>query len=199
LVVPYETPIGEGYPVHLEGKYGYNLSQMYYTSDPASCIIYVKQCYSLDLDCKDWFEIRAGNSERIKLNMTNRGNGGDRPRIEIINLDKLADRGWKFQLSQDKCGLPANKWKYAPLVIEIPKDEKPGEYKIELVLSSAQAESLGDPSIMDVEIIEIKVLNNYTDEIVIGSIIAGPIIMLIAIISILIQVKRKKKRWSGEE
>jgi len=198
LLVPFDTPQREKYSISVDGRYGYNLSQMHYTVEPATCIVVIRQYYSLELDCKDKIELRAGNTERIKLNVSNRGNAADRVKIEITNLDQLADRGWKFQLSQDKCGLPANRWKYAPLVIEIPKDEKPGEYKIELVLSSAQAESLGDPSIMDIETITVKVLNNYTEEIVTGAIIAGPIIMLFAIIMIFVQVKRRKERGIHE-
>lgn len=198
LYVPFDTPRSEKYSVSVEGRYGYNLSQMHYTVSPATCIIYVKQYYYLDLDCEDWIKLRAGNSERIRLNTTNRGNGGDRSRIEIVNLEDLDNRGWDVRLDWTPFSIPQNRSKIDTLIISIPSNEKPGEYKIEMILASAQAESLGDDYEMDTETITVQILNNYADEIVTGAIIAGPLIMLFAIIMIIIKVKKRKERGNYE-
>ncbi len=146
-----------------------------------SCILLPRQYYKLSIPQPENVTVRAGNDEKVLIRLLNEGNGADRPRIQIDNLDHLISRGWEVQLSQDKCSLPANRMKVLSIFFHVPSNEVPGTYEIKLTIISAIAESLGEISYIVHRTIEVKVLNNYRDELVTAVWISTPLLILAAV------------------
>jgi len=189
---------GGDHIVNITGKWGNAIDNLTNELVSDSCRFSVPQYYSWEVGSTESVKVRAGNTVKVLFNTTNLGNGSDRPSIGIVNNDEFTDRGWDIQLSTTKPYIPSGRSMIIPLIIEIPEDEEPGTYEIDILYHSRTAENLGKISEAGTQTLTIKVLNNYKDEIISVSIIAGPIILLFVIILVLVQFKRKKERRSNE-
>lgn len=194
ISIPYNTTKNGEYLVLVSGKWNEVNTTVGGDFYPVSCILIVPQHYSMNLTEPEKITMRAGNSKNVRIEMNNTGNGADRPRIEISNLESLIERGWEIQLSMDKCSHPPGKVKIYSLNFKVPRDEKPGRYHIELLIISSQAEAIGDISYRIESSIEIEVLNNYGDELILSAIIVIPIgLILLLSVSLVIIIRRIRR------
>ena len=193
VLVPFETPVGELYPISVHGRFVNTNLTRYTPIYPASCLISIKQNHSFRINEIESSSIKAGHSHSFRINFTNVGNGADRYRIIIPSLHKLADDGWEVFVYEFKPSIPPGKHHIGTVNIKVPSDEKPGNYEVDFVLESRMAESNGEPHIMENGTIHVEVLNNYRDELLTGILIVTPIsIIIILIVGVLISVRRIK-------
>ncbi len=194
ITVPHNTSSGIPLPVSITGKWEAKSNNMSGGMEVASCILVPRQYYKLSVIQCENTTVRAGNDAKIPIRLLNEGNGADRPRIQIDNLDHLISRGWEVQLSQDKCSLPANRMKVLSIFFHVPSNEVPGTYEIKLIIISAIAESLGEISCIGQRTIEVKVLNNYKDELITAAWISAPLLILVAVTILVISLYAKRNR-----
>ncbi len=148
--VPIETSQKTQGQLTVAGKWRYSPGTGGGTIDPVTAIIVIKQYYQFSIGCdKPYVQIGPGSSLGFKIRLINEGNAADRLVVEVTNLDKLADKGWTVQLSQDKFSVPEKQEKVLTLSVTTPVKWniwKNDVDTIRLRIVSAQAESLGDIS-----------------------------------------------------
>lgn len=148
--VPVETSQKTQGQLSVSGKWRYSPGSLGGSIDPATAIIVVKQYYQFSIGCeKPYVQVGPGSSLGFQIRLINEGNSADRLRVEITNLDKLADMGWTIQLSQDKFSVPEKQEKVLTVSVTTPVEWNVWKNKVDTIrlrIVSAQAESLGDIS-----------------------------------------------------
>jgi hypothetical protein len=148
--VPVETSQKTQGQLSISGRWRYSPGTLGGTVDPATAIIVIKQYYQFSVGCdKPYVQVGPGSSLGFKIRLINEGNAADRLRVEITNLDRLANKGWTIQLSQDKFSVPEKQEKVLTVSVTTPVEWniwKNDVDTIRLRIVSAQAESLGDIS-----------------------------------------------------
>lgn len=191
IIVPFNTSKDEPHIVTVNGSYGSDPEHLNMTLSPVTCIMYIAQYYSWNVSCPDKVKMRAGNAKKVLLNATNTGNDHDKMRIVIMNIDEYYERGWEFQISMVKHYTSAGSSLSIPLIIEVPEDERPGTYEMDLVYISSLAESVGERSHGGDHTLKVEVLNNYKDEIISGVYIIIPMALILMLALIIVLVKRR--------
>lgn len=148
--VPVETSRQTQGQLSVSGRWRYSPGSLGGTVDPATAIIVIKQYYQFSVGCeKPYVQVGPGSSLGFQIRLINEGNAADRLRVEITNLDKLADMGWTIQLSQDKFSVPEKQEKVLTVSVTTPVEWNVWKNKVDVIrlrIVSAQAESLGDIS-----------------------------------------------------
>lgn len=201
MLVPYATPGDEYHLVTVNGRILNNNSEMHGQINPTSIIVVVKQNYSFRINSIESSSIRAGHSHSFKVNISNLGNGPDSYSIRIPSLINLSDDGWEIQIHENKSEIPPGQHHIETINIKVPFDEKTGVYKIGFVLESRGAESQRESYEKINGTIQVKVLNNYKDEIIKGLWFATPIaiIILMMVCAIILHNKYRKRNRRLEE
>lgn len=148
--VPIETSQSTTGQLSVSGRWSYSPGIGGGTIPAATAIIFVKQYYQFSIGCeKPYVEVNPGQSLGFKLRLINEGNANDRLRVEILNLDKLADKGWTIQLSQDKFAVLEKQEQVLTVSVTTPVEWniwKNSVTTIRIRIISAQAEGLGEVS-----------------------------------------------------
>ncbi|MFO8050911.1 MAG: choice-of-anchor T family protein [Thermoplasmatota archaeon] len=148
--VPIETSQSTTGQLSVSGRWSYSPGLGGGTIPAATAIIFVKQYYQFSIGCeKPYVEVNPGQSLGFKLRLINEGNANDRLRVEILNLDKLADKGWTIQLSQDKFAVLEKQEQVLTVSVTTPVEWniwKNSVTTIRIRIVSAQAEGLGEVS-----------------------------------------------------
>jgi hypothetical protein len=148
--VPVETSQKTQGQLSVSGKWRYSPGSLGGTVDPATAIIVIKQYYQFSVGCeKPYVQVGPGSSLGFQIRLINEGNAADRLRVEVTNLDKLAEMGWTIQLSQDKFSVPEKQEKVLTVSVTTPVEWNVWKNKVDTIrlrIVSAQAESLGDIS-----------------------------------------------------
>jgi hypothetical protein len=148
--VPVETSQKTQGQLSISGRWRYSPGSLGGTVDPATAIIVIKQYYQFSVGCeKPYVQVGPGSSLGFQIRLINEGNAADRLRVEVTNLDKLADMGWTIQLSQDKFSVPEKQEKVLTVSVTTPVEWNVWKNKVDTIrlrIVSAQAESLGDIS-----------------------------------------------------
>lgn len=148
--VPVETSQKTQGQLSISGRWRYSPGSLGGTIDPATAIIVVKQYYQFSVGCdKPYRQVGPGSSLGFQIRLINEGNAADQLRVEISNLDKLANQGWTVQLSQDKFSVPEKQEKVLTVSVTTPVEWNVWKNKVDTIrlrIVSAQAERLGDIS-----------------------------------------------------
>lgn len=111
-----------------------------YTLQPTTGTIKIKLVYNFKIkanasDCR----INKGEKATYQLNIKNIGNGRDKLKLEIKNMEEHYHSGIKLYF-QDTFELEPNSTKYLNLIVKSSDFTKAGKYKLELSLRSTQEE-----------------------------------------------------------
>lgn len=193
IKAPLDVPSGEYY-VQVHGRYGSDPSNLNHTMDPASAILIIPQIYSWDIECQKSVEITAGKKTEVPLNISNLGNGLDKIRLKIMNLDDFKEMGWDLQLSPDIVHMPENSSRHIPMFIDIPDEHSSGSYKIVIKYNSTIEDHLGIYQEDGRLTMTIEVLNDYKDEVKFGLMIMAPVLLLYLLILVAIDLVRRHKK-----
>jgi len=94
-----------------------------YKASPATGIITIKPYFMLTVSCeKPYIEINPGDPLNFKLRIKNDGNTKDRVRMEIKNMDELADNEWVVTLGTRSMFLEENKEDVVNIAVTSPQD-----------------------------------------------------------------------------
>ena len=148
--VPVETSQKTQGQLSVSGKWRYSPGTLGGTIDPATAIIVIKQYYQFSVGCeKPYIQVGPGSSLGFKIRLINEGNAADQLRVEVLNLDRLASKGWTIQLSQDKFSVPEKQEKVLTVSVTTPVKWNIWKNEVDTIrlrIISAQAERLGDIS-----------------------------------------------------
>lgn len=148
--VPVETSQKTSGQLSISGRWSYSPGTRGGNVDPATAIIVIKQYYQFSVGCdKPYVQVGPGSSLGFKIRLINEGNAADRLTIEVLNLDKLANKGWTVQLSQDKFSVPEKQEKVLTVSVTTPVEWNIWKNDVDTVrlrITSAQAEQNGDIS-----------------------------------------------------
>jgi len=193
IKAPIDVPCGDHY-IQVHGRYGTDPSNLTQLIDPSSAILVIPQIYSWDVECQKNVEVIAGKTVEVPFNISNLGNGLDKIRLKIMNLDEFKEMGWDLQLSPDIVHMPENSSRQIPMFIDIPDDQRPGSYKMIIKYNS----TIDDPRGVYQEdgklTFMIEVLNDYKDEVKIGLMIMAPVILIYLVILVAIDLVRRHKK-----
>jgi hypothetical protein len=109
----------------------------------ANVTIFISSYHHLEIKYQNDVSMKAGEKERIDLNVYNLGNIDDASDIHILNLSEWEGRGWVFDLSQNKHYYPPGMYETHPLTIEIPFNERSGDHEVHLELISRKGKHIG--------------------------------------------------------
>jgi len=193
LKAPLDTP-REEYYMSVHGVCGTDPSNLNQTIDPASAILVIPQIFSWDIKCQKSVEITAGRSTEVPFNISNLGNGLDKIRLKITNLDEFKEMGWDLQLSPDIVHMPENSSRQIPMFIDIPDDQRPGSYKMIIKYNSTIEDHFGMYQEDGKLTFMIEVLNDYKDEVLKGLKITAPVILIYLVILVAIDLVRRHKK-----
>lgn len=114
----------------------------------------IEQYYQFSISSREKVgDVKSGEELGYLCRLINEGNGKDRIRLEIVNIESLTENGINVTLSQDKFQVPEKQEKQFTVNINTSASSVPGNYTIHIRALSAQAEGLGEVSyVSDLEL-----------------------------------------------
>jgi len=158
--------------------------------------IYIEPYFNLKLQYNDHIRIKAGETGKVYLNVTNYGNIGDAPDIHILNNAELKERGWDLSLSLNKCKFPSGSHQKHPLIIKVPVNERSGIYEIEIELISRTGKHVGAEPFGNYSI-NVEVDGKLYYDIGPNYVATGSLLSLLLIISlgvVLVMMRKRRRR-----
>jgi hypothetical protein len=154
LHVPLETSHQTQGSIEVNGNWFSNSADTSGSIISASAIVRPEQYYKFSLSSEERFgSVRGGEEWGSRCRLINEGNGQDRIRMEILNLQNLTDNGITVRLSQDKFQAPEKQERVLTIIVITDNLTVPGNYSIKLRAISAQAEGLGEEAdVSDLEL-----------------------------------------------
>lgn len=145
LYVPLETSHSTQASITIAGNWVSESKDRSGLVIPDTATIRIKQYYQFSVSGEENFgSIKCGEKQGFLCRLINEGNGHDRIRLEIVNLDNLTQNGINVTLSQDKFQVPEKQERDFTIEINTSALTVPGNYSIRIRALSAQAEGIGE-------------------------------------------------------
>lgn len=193
VLVPTGTSQSVMGQLEVGGKWKDLNSSTWVAIPPATAIIVVDQFSQVDLDSpKGYIRIEQGQGVKTHVKVHNYGNGKERIRAWIDNIQELEDRGWKIEYGPEKMEIEENGYSRFNLSLKSSEIIRTGLYQVKIAAIIAGS-TCEDPFVYD-HVLFIEVEEREILGIKMGTWIFfnWTLIILIGIVSAFIIITRKR-------